>query len=64
VDKFKRTLFLQNTSSTHLKIELTKLAENSADLVDINFGNFDLQGATATNHTKPVNGSAIAHESE
>lgn len=66
VDRFKRALFMPNTSSAHLKTELKKLASSSADFIDLNFGNFDLNNNnTAASHDRsPSNGSAIDHESE
>lgn len=67
IDKFKRALFLPNTSSTHLKTELKKLANSSSDLIDINFGNFELTGVARLSHQhdrSPTNGSSIDHESE
>jgi len=42
IDKFKRALFLPNTNPAHLKTELKKLAGGSPDLIDINFGNVEL----------------------
>lgn len=49
IEKFKRALFSPSTNSANLKAELKKLASGSPDLIDINIGSMELNGATLVN---------------
>lgn len=60
IDKFKRALFLPNTNPAHLKTELKKLAGGSPDLIDINFGNVELNEPVE----RTSSSGAIDHDSK